>query len=129
MLFAAACMLDRVGAMTASLPPSSYFSTDGKTEWALESTTLPTCCSNYAAAGTQTWWPIVSANMTCSGGFSQTAQEWVDWAGPFVTHGLCLSDQGVDGFYRIVSPSPPRHATCHATRHGTHRASLHATSP
>eukprot|EP00964_Phaeocystis_antarctica_P089091 scaffold56775_cov30-Phaeocystis_antarctica.AAC.1 len=96
--------------MTASLPPPSYFSTDGKTEWALESTTLPACCSKWAAApGTQTRWPLVTAAMTCGGGITgiQTAQEWVDWTGHNQNyHGLCLSDQGVDGFYRIVVPPP-----------------------
>ena len=96
-----------------SLP--SYVSTDGTTEWALESTTLPACCSNFAPAGTQTKWPLVSVggdgNLSCSGGGSQTAQEWVDYAaerlhGPYdPVYGLCLSDQGVDGFYKMVSHS------------------------
>ena len=100
-------MLEFVGAATVPLPPSSYVSTDGKTKWALESTTLPACCSKYAAAGTQTKWPLVSADMTCSGGLTYTTQEWVEFASRIYAvgngkHGLCLSTNGIDGFYRIA---------------------------
>ena len=101
----------------APTAPLSYFSTDGKAEWALESTTLPTCCTQYAAAGAQTSLPLVRGDMTCFGAQTTelspaSAQQWVDYASSAATYwdkGLCLTAQGVSGFYRIVlaSPSPP----------------------